>query len=426
MINFKKTALLLLTALLCLTAASCGKEEPGTNPPDTTVSGDNTPGDNSGESSTGDNTPSDAETEKTPSGSDSTDAKETNPSSPDQDKDPVKETTSSTPDPDKPGETGDSEDERLYDYLNGKTVTAAEQARRPVAIMLNNIKDCLPQNSLTAGDIYYEFPVEGGITRIMMLVSDYAKMGVVGSIRSSRDYYLDMLYTHNALYVHAGGSPMAYDKIEAQDIDYLDGVTMYIPDMFYRDENRLTYMASEHTLMTTGQKIVDGIKYKKYETKHDDSFVPTFKFYDEGTDNTPTGNSALHVHMRYTSIQTVDFVYDEDTGEYLRYQYNGIPQVDGLTGEQLSVKNVIVLFTDVAQIPGDDAGRLSVATTGSGQGYYITNGVSQVISWSKESDTAPLVMKLRSGEDLILNSGKTFICVADNSVSKAILFDYKW
>ena len=120
------------------------------------------------------------------------------------------------------------------------------------------------------------------------------------------------------------------------------------------------------------------------------------------------------------------YVLNEETGEYLRYQYNGLPHKDGTTGEQLSVKNVIILFTDISLIPGDAAGRLSVGTVGSGQGYYITNGKRKVVNWSREGKTSSMKIEYRNGDELILNSGKTFICVVDDSVAGKIDFEYNW
>lgn len=329
------------------------------------------------------------------------------------------------------GKSEDSEEtaepERIYNYLNGVTTTVEEQSKRPVAIMINNIHHCLPQTGICDGDIYYECAAEGGITRIMMLVSDYENLGEVGSIRSSRDYFVDFLSNHDAMYVHAGGSPLAYDKIEWRKTNNLDGVNMYLPsEIFYRDMDRWSRLGMEHSLMTTGAKIAEGIEFRGYNTTHDENFENTFKFYDENTDNHISGSAATHVHMASTSIQTVDFVYDNETGEYWRYQYDGEKQVDAVTGEQLSVKNVIILFTDISVIPGDEAGRLAVETVGGGQGYYITNGKRKVINWVREGKTTPIHMEYRNGDELILNSGKTFICVVDTSVAKTIDFEYEW
>lgn len=315
---------------------------------------------------------------------------------------------------------------RIFNYLNGKTVTEEERNKRPVAIMLNNLQKSLPQEGLCSGDIYYECAAEGGITRLMMLVSDIDNLGTVGSIRSSRDYFVDFLANHDAIYVHAGGSEQAYAKINWRGISNLDGVNMYLPSTFWRDTWRMNNIGYEHSMMTSGEGIAAGIKQKGYRTTLDENQVPMFNFYDEDTDNRLIGSPAPHVHMISTSIQTVDFVYNSETGEYLRYQYNGKAHVDGTTGEQLSVKNVIILFTDISLIPGDTAGRLSVGTVGSGQGYYITNGKRKVINWSRESKTSTVHLEYRNGDELILNSGKTFICVVDDSVAGKIDFEYEW
>lgn len=435
MLRFRKISVLLAAALICVSAAGCTKTEQK----DTSSASESTP------TAETDTEPSDTAEPESESEEESeteieteteTETEITLPNEAELLENPTSDITGFSGDPDgdtshettAPAETEPEEPEeiRIYDYLSGKTITAEEQARRPVAIMMNNIKKCLPQDNITAGDMYYECAAEGGITRIMMLVSDYANLGVVGSVRSARDYFVDFLANHDAIYVHAGGSAMAYDKISWRGINNLDGVNMYLPNMFYRDTYRMYNMGYEHSLMTTGENIVNAIAYKGYETIHDESYVSPFQFYDETVDNKLAGSPAPHVHMQSTSIQTVDFVYNEETGEYLRYQYNGMPHVDGITGEQLSLKNVIILFTDIDPIPGDTAGRLTVGTVGSGQGYYITNGKRKVINWSRDGKTTPVHLEYRNGDKLILNSGKTFICVVDNSVASKIEFEYHW
>lgn len=340
---------------------------------------------------------------------------------PDTEEDLQKVPAEPEPEPEEPAEPA-----RIFNYLNGKTTTEEERNKRPVAIMLNNLKKSLPQEGLCSGDIYYECAAEGGITRLMMLVSDYESLGTVGSVRSSRDYFVDFIANHDALYVHAGGSEQAYAKISWRGIENMDGVNMYLPNTFWRDTWRMNNIGYEHSMMTSGEGIAAGIKQKGYRTELDRNQVPMFNFYDEETDNHIVGSPAPHVHMISTSIQTVDFVYNEETGEYLRYQYNGLPHKDGTTGEQLSLKNVLILFTDISLIPGDAAGRLSVGTVGSGQGYYITNGKRKVINWSRETKTSTVHLEYRNGDELILNSGKTFICVVDDSVAGKIDFEYNW
>lgn len=313
-----------------------------------------------------------------------------------------------------------------YSYLTGYPVTEAQQKQRPVAIMMNNIWLAIPQIGISEGEIYYECAAEGGITRIMMLVSDYANAGTIGSIRSSRDYFVDFLDNHDALYVHAGGSDQAYAKLSWRKINNLDAVTMYLPNTFWRDNDRLANMGYEHSLMTSGAAIADGFATKGYRTELNADFKPIFNFCDPDEEIVLGTDPAKHIHINTTSVQTVDYVYNEETGEYLRYQYNGDPHIDGDDGEQISVKNVIILFTDIALIPGDTAGRLTVETVGSGRGFYITNGEVKEIVWSRSHNRAPVDLEYADGTELVINCGKTFINVVDDGVEATLNFNHEW
>lgn len=313
-----------------------------------------------------------------------------------------------------------------YSYLTGYPISAEQQHKRPVAIMINNIWIAIPQIGISHGEVYYECAAEGGITRIMMLVSDYENIGTIGSVRSSRDYFVDFLDNHDALYVHAGGSDQAYAKLSWRKIENLDAVTMYLPDTFWRDQNRLANMGYEHSLMTSGSAIASGIGYKGYRTEHNADYKPVLNFCNPKEQINLGTEEAKHIHINTTAVQTVDYVYSEETGEYLRYQYNGDAHIDGANGEQISVKNVIILFTDITLIPGDTAGRLTVETVGEGRGYYMTNGEVKEIVWSRSHNRAPISMKYADGSELVMNCGKTFINVVDYSVEKTLAFNYSW
>ena len=57
-----------------------------------------------------------------------------------------------------------------YNTLTGKSGLSEEAVgKRPVAVMINNIKASLPQDGIYKADILYEILVEGGITRMMAL-----------------------------------------------------------------------------------------------------------------------------------------------------------------------------------------------------------------------------------------------------------------
>jgi len=68
----------------------------------------------------------------------------------------------------------------------------------------------------------------------------------------------------------------------------------------------------------------------------------------------------------------VNFKYDRASNSYLRYQ-GGKAHIDRETGGIISVKNVVVLITDI-EGPIDQYKHMAVRTTGSGQAFYFIDG----------------------------------------------------
>ena len=96
--------------------------------------------------------------------------------------------------------------------------------KRPVAVMVSNIKAALPQYGIDEADIVYELPVEGGITRLMAIYADYTNVPDVCSVRSCRYYYPLIAYGMDAIYCHWGSDKtIALDTLNYLDIDRFDG-----------------------------------------------------------------------------------------------------------------------------------------------------------------------------------------------------------
>lgn len=310
--------------------------------------------------------------------------------------------------------------------LTGLGTTKDYYSLRPVAIMINNLWGALPQEGISDCDIMYECLVEGGITRLMVVDADYEKLGAIGSVRSCRHYYLDLAQNYDAIYIHAGASDQGFLEISNRGINNLNGVNMYIPDMFYRDELRLQTMSYEHTLMTSGEGIVKGIAYKKYRTELDGSLKnkDAFNFVEYGTRRELDGDSASCVLLPYSKYQTARFDYDKATNSYYRFQFEDVPHIDGTTGEQISFTNVLVLFCDVISL-NDAAGHLDITTENeNGEGYYISGGKYEQISWSKPTEDSPTTYYGSNGEELVLNRGKTFISIFPDYNRQNIDFNY--
>lgn len=279
---------------------------------------------------------------------------------------------------------------------------------RPVAIMINNIKKATPQQGISNADIMYEVLAEGGITRLLCLFSDYASLPETGSIRSSRDYFIDLSDAHDAIYVHCGGSPAAYDTLTARKTENIDGYYFNTP--FYRNKERLKNMGTEHSLMTTGELLVSGISQKGYRTESNTE--QPLKF--EKADVFPDGEDALSADIKFSYYNTAEFDYNDKEGVYYKKQYgeSHIDYVDENTKIPLSFKNIIVLYCDQGLVEGDEAGRLYLNFVGNGEGKYISNGKSCDIKWSRKSRTSSYNLFEEDGlTELMLSPGKTYIAI---------------
>jgi len=267
--------------------------------------------------------------------------------------------------------------------------------------------------------------VEGGITRLMMVLSDYEDVPVIGSVRSSREYFIDLSRTHDAIYVHAGGNPQDYDQFDMRPINRIDGVWFCYPNTFYRDVERGKTMATEHTLMTSGERLAREIEGRKYRTEFIEGYTGAFNFYEEITDMETGGDKiANYVRVPYSSAFSVEFLYNPDDNLYYRKQF-GEPHIDGETGEQIRFDNVIVLFAQYTPFKGNEIaikeGHWKCRLTGTGYGFYINGGKYKIIKWVKETRESILNLYNTDGTDLFLNPGKSFICVTQTAYNKKVV-----
>lgn len=305
--------------------------------------------------------------------------------------------------------------------LTGLEASYGIEGKRPVAVMLNNIWQALPQVGIGEADVLFECLAEGGITRLMGVFGEYEELGVIGSVRSSRPYYLDFAQMFDAIYCHAGGSEDAYSQMSTRSIDHIDGVRGDPLGVYYRDQERLKTMSLEHTMMTTGDGIVRTIEHCGFRTDLRSGFEYPFEFAPYGEVLDIGGDAASHIHLPISNYQTVDYIYDADTALYSRYQYDMTPHIDGGTGEQLTFTNVIVLYCNTAAY--DSYGRLKVDTVGSGSGMFCTGGKCTPITWSRSDLDGNLTLTVNStGEALRINRGKTFINVCSTAVEANCTF----
>lgn len=332
-------------------------------------------------------------------------------------------------------------DGKIQSRLTGEWKDEAVANRRNMAVMIPNnkrggYKDSSPlmkQYGISYASIIYEAPVEGRITRLMAVFEDYDDLEFIGPIRSSRDYYIHEAMSFDSIYVNWGlAIPWVEKLIESEHIDNIstDPVIDNSYDRaFERNKDMMPGSATEFTGVLNVSKYADGVEARGYAKEYRDTFVKTFEFADDGylatydscadaTKIYPGGNQKNS--GGYGSHQPC-FEYNAEDRLYYRSQY-GAPHTCGLTGEQLTVTNVIFKVCHGSRKEPDNAKSdyLDFVTDGSGKAYVFTNGKVIEGTWERQgaSDPSygnyfnpnPTLYYDKDGNEIVLNQGKTWIC----------------
>lgn len=272
---------------------------------------------------------------------------------------------------------------------------------RPVAVMINNHPQAVVNHAgLQDAYLIYEIIVEGGYTRLMAIFKD-KNTEKIGSVRSSRHYFLDYALENDAIYVHYGWSPKAQADISNYSINNINGL---YDNAFWRD-NALS-VAYEHKAFTSIDKIKAIIAKKGYRNTSSQKLLLNYRIETVDISNKQEAISANNVVIPYSNYQETSYQYDTDNKVYKRF-VNGIEHIDAITKKQYTAKNIII--QKISNYSIDSYGRQDINNIGSGDGYFVTNGYAIPISWSKSSRKEQTIYKDSDGNIIDVNDGNTYI-----------------
>lgn len=299
---------------------------------------------------------------------------------------------------------------------------------RPVAIMLNNLKQALPQQGQSQADIIYECLEEGGITRMMGVYQSVKGIDMVGSIRSARSYYLELALGHDAIFIHAGGSDVAgvedaYGKIREWGVTSLDGVrgpymsTKVEGGLMWRDPARKKNNGTVHSVVTTGAIMEKVLPTLDIRHEHKEGWTYEMAFADDGTP--ADGVDAGTVKAAYSNYKTGVFTYDPERKLYLVEEY-GEPYIDGNTGEQVGVTNVVILKARRGYT-GDTYGHVTIDLSSGGTGYFACGGKLIDLLWTKAAPSGQFHYTDLDGNPIVFGRGKTYVNIIPTDQDVEIL-----
>lgn len=293
-------------------------------------------------------------------------------------------------------------DGMMRSYLTGELVPVEQGLRRPLAIMMSNDKEALPQYGINRAGVVYEAPVEGTMNRYLSIIEDYDDLERIGSVRSCRTYYVYFAREFDAIYAHYGQSTFA--KPYLKYIDNINGVEGIGGTAYFHSKDR----KAPHNAYASYDGIQKAIATLGYSQEYDEDYAGHYQFADLGTETEPDGSDvreACQVSVGY-SYNKPWFEYNEDDGLYYRFQYGAAHEGDE---GQIAVKNIIIQFCPAGYYATTAYRNINVHDDH--YGYFITNGKAESITWKKDGEYGVTHYYDSDGDEIVLNNGKTWVCI---------------
>jgi hypothetical protein len=274
--------------------------------------------------------------------------------------------------------------------------SGAVPMRPALAIKVENLPAARPQSGLDTADLVYEEPVEGGITRFIV-VYQCGNAAKVEPVRSGRLVDPDILVQlGHPLLAYAGAIAPVVAKIDASGLVDLSfsGVA---GSAYSRDPARY----APHNLVTSTAAL--------WQFGHGPAPAPIFTF----ATTVPSGQPATQVQVDFSPYSDVLWRYDASSNSYLRYYNNLQTPATVSDGAQLSATNVIVQAVQVSPSPyvEDPTGTHEnyVTTTGTGTVLIFRNGEEVRGTWHRASLHAVTTYLDAQGKPIALAPGRTWV-----------------
>lgn len=296
--------------------------------------------------------------------------------------------------------------------LTNEWIDESLKNQRPVAVMIDNEKTALPHYGISEADVVYEMmnsTMNGHITRFMVLVKDWEKIEQLGSIRSTRTTNLQIAPEWNAVVCHDGG-PFYIDYFLVNPfVDNFNGG-------FGRVNNGKAREFTEYILSGEIAKRFEnsGIdrEYNMYYQGSHFQFASEANPVDlsQGSNAKPCTNIELPFEHNNSRLE-----YIPESGLY-RYSEYGGEYKDAGNGAYMEFTNVILQETKYEQLDQNGYMNFFVKDGNGMGGYYITGGQAIPITWDKQDDIYPTKYYDLDGNEIILNTGKTYIALVASDV----------
>ncbi len=268
------------------------------------------------------------------------------------------------------------------------------RASRPVSVVIDNNEADLPQSGISAADIIFEIPVKQDSTALLAIYQSIHNMPDISNVCAERDSLKQIAAGFDSVYLYNGAYGSSVFDAE------IDGICL---DSALASGKALPELAREK-----------GIRLELNTSKR------AFPFY-YGT-YSPASTDAGEVKIDFGTEIYANFKYVPEEGIYYKF-YKDEEHIDGDTNVQLSFTNIFIFETEIHTIDADGNNWLDFRGGTRYNGFYVSKGGQQRISWYKADENADIELFDENGERLTVNTGKSYVAVVSKELDTYYVTD---
>jgi hypothetical protein len=293
--------------------------------------------------------------------------------------------------------------------MDGRTVENPRLADRvPIIVQIENNPIARPPSGLNLADLVIEAPVEGDTTRFMAVFMCRPQVdAMVGPVRSVRYFNADLFQQLRGLTVHFGGASKVISNLDGNRVPHVNGLTTG----WYFFQRAGVWGAPHNVFLD-----VDAVRTEMEEGGlravadfHRAGRSP-FRFDQDA--RLPRGRRVDNVGLTTSSFWHFGWTWSPDDERWLRTD-GGAPNFDGVTGDRIAARTVVVQVVRQTILPGElDPGgfpRRYQYLVDEGVGVIYVDGRGYDVRWERgEADDVTKWTYAGSGKRVVLPPGKVW------------------
>jgi len=287
-----------------------------------------------------------------------------------------------------------------------------------LAVKIDDTSAAHPQVGLEAADVIYIEQVEGGLTRLAAIYSQYPNRipAQIGPVRSARISDLDILAQYGHVgFAFSGAQSKFYPKITAANLENISA-DREPATIYSRDPAR----SAPTDMMLDPAKLLD--KTINTEGRHIDTVKSVGWSFGAIPEDAKSVQAFGAIKIESAAMKWPASSYQlswDSTGARWLIGYRHAPDLSA-AGAQLSTKTFLIQEVSITDSEyHDKVGGVTPFsnTVGTGTGYLLRDGYAFPVTWERPTPESGTTWRLKDGSEAKFTPSPVWIALTDNQPS---------